>query len=63
MFKKNAIDYATASVFRNCDQESIEGFYRYVINKFEWIKLFADKDKELKDHFGEPNPTMILASL
>jgi hypothetical protein len=61
IFKKKTIDYATASVFRNCDQATIEQFYQYLINKFEWIKLFANS--EVKDNLHEPSPDMILASL
>ena len=61
IFKKKTIDYSTASVFRNCDQATIEQFYQYLINKFEWIKLFANS--EVKDNLHEPSPDMILASL
>jgi hypothetical protein len=34
IFKRKTIDYATKSVFRNCNTQTIEHFYRYLINKF-----------------------------
>ena len=59
--KHDTIETCIESVFRYCQLETIEEFYRYTINKFEMVKLFATMD--VKDQLFEPNPMTLLNSL
>lgn len=51
----------TETLFRYCQIEVIEDFYRYTINKFETVKLFANL--EVKDWLFEPSPLLTLSSM
>jgi hypothetical protein len=59
--KSETTETCTAGVFRYCQVEVIEEFYRYTINKFEMVKLFASMD--VRDCIFDQPPMLLIASL